>query len=242
MPASSLGAFSVARARRSSATSIESTPPSSASRHVDTAFTHASSTAFRSSSGISHGNTAGFVATKGLSPLPKALTILAFVASASRAFLPFFSNGRSPPDVAAPPEFPCISFSFGISRSRSLSRAATSAFPPRMMSVPRPAMFVAMVTWPARPAWPTISLSRWTFSGLAFSSWYGTPTSSSRSPRNSLCSTLVVPMRTGRPFLCMRVTSVRTAFHFPFSVLKTTSGKSSRLLSRFVGTTRTGRP
>ncbi len=41
------------------------------------------------------------------------------------------------------------------------AQAKASGFPPRMMSVPRPAMFVAIVTAPRRPAWATISASRW---------------------------------------------------------------------------------
>ena len=45
-----------------------------------------------------------------------------------------------------------------------------------MMSVPRPAMLVAMVTAPALPAWAIISASRSTFSGLAFSKLWGIPT------------------------------------------------------------------
>mmetsp|Transcript_5008 Transcript_5008/g.20066 ORF Transcript_5008/g.20066 Transcript_5008/m.20066 type:complete len:279 (-) Transcript_5008:1683-2519(-) len=47
--------------------------------------------------------------------------------------------------------------------NRSLSkydRHKPAAFPPRTMSVPRPAMFVAIVTALARPAWLTISASR----------------------------------------------------------------------------------
>ena len=44
--------------------------------------------------------------------------------------------------------------------SCSLAQAIVSGLPPRMMSVPRPAMFVAMVTAPLRPAWATISASR----------------------------------------------------------------------------------
>ena len=51
--------------------------------------------------------------------------------------------------------------------------AMNSALPPRMMSVPRPAMLVAMVTAPLRPLLLTISLSFSTFSGLAFSSRNG---------------------------------------------------------------------
>ena len=45
-----------------------------------------------------------------------------------------------------------------------------SELPPSRMSVPRPAMLVAMVTAPLRPDWATVSDSRSTFSGLAFSS------------------------------------------------------------------------
>ncbi len=39
-------------------------------------------------------------------------------------------------------------------------RVMNSALPPSRMSVPRPAMLVAMVTMPRRPAWATISASR----------------------------------------------------------------------------------
>jgi hypothetical protein len=56
----------------------------------------------------------------------------------------------------------------GIRNSRNLSLAMNSALPPRMMSVPRPAMFVAIVTDPNRPLWETISASLSAFSGLAF--------------------------------------------------------------------------
>ncbi len=44
--------------------------------------------------------------------------------------------------------------------SCSWAQAIVSALPPRMMSVPRPAMLVAMVTALLRPAWATISASR----------------------------------------------------------------------------------
>ena len=54
-------------------------------------------------------------------------------------------------------------------------RRASPGLPPRMMSVPRPAMLVAMVTAPMRPAWATISASRAAYSGLAFSSSCLTP-------------------------------------------------------------------
>ena len=48
-----------------------------------------------------------------------------------------------------------------------------SGLPPRMMSVPRPAMLVAIVTAPRRPAWATISASRSWY--LAFKTWCGIP-------------------------------------------------------------------
>ena len=44
-----------------------------------------------------------------------------------------------------------------------------------MISVPRPAMLVAMVTEPLRPAWATISDSRSTFSGRALRILWGMP-------------------------------------------------------------------
>ncbi len=49
-------------------------------------------------------------------------------------------------------------------RSRSTSSASTSGLPPSRMSVPRPAMFVAMVTAPTRPACAMMCASRsWFF-------------------------------------------------------------------------------
>ena len=60
----------------------------------------------------------------------------------------------------------------GIRASRTFKRAMNSELPPSRMSVPRPAMLVAMVTMPLRPACATISASRSTFSGLAFSTWH----------------------------------------------------------------------
>ena len=57
------------------------------------------------------------------------------------------------------------SYSSGVSsgvrpRSRSAWSAANSGLPPSMMSVPRPAMLVATVTAPLRPAAATIAASR----------------------------------------------------------------------------------
>ena len=58
----------------------------------------------------------------------------------------------------------------GTRRARaSVTLAMPLADPPSKMSVPRPAMLVATVTAPRRPACATISLSRSTFSGRALS-------------------------------------------------------------------------
>ncbi len=68
--------------------------------------------------------------------------------------------------------------------------------PPSRMSVPRPAMLVATVMAPLRPAWATMSASRaW---NLALRTECFIPRASSRRPRCSEFSTLVVPTRMGR--------------------------------------------
>lgn len=66
-------------------------------------------------------------------------------------------------------------FYLGIRNSRTFSLAMKSGLPPRIMSVPRPAIFVAIVTDPIRPLWETISASLSAFSGFAFRTW-NTPT------------------------------------------------------------------
>ena len=73
-----------------------------------------------------------------------------------------------------------------------------SGLPPSRMSVPRPAMLVAMVIAPLRPAWATISAS---FSWyLAFSTTCLTPFFFSSSESRSDFSTDVVPTSTGCRF------------------------------------------
>ena len=123
----------------------------------------------------------------------------------------------------------------GIKYSRSFNRAIYSELPPRIMSVPRPAMLVAIVTAPLRPAWAIISASRSTFSGLALSNSWGISISLRSRLRSSDFSTLVVPTNTGLPFSCISAHSLAIAPHFPGSVLNTISDKSSRLLIRLVG-------
>ena len=66
-----------------------------------------------------------------------------------------------------------------------------------MMSVPRPAMFVAIVTAPSLPACATISASfSWC---LALSTLCGTPCLRSRDEMYSLFSMEIVPTSTGWP-------------------------------------------
>ena len=172
-------------------------------------------------------------------------SIFAVSAESSHGYKPSLTAHLFPPDLARFPFFSkAISPSSGMttrcmSDSRTRRRAMNSALPPKRISVPRPAMLVAIVTAPLRPDCATISDSRSTFSGLALSNSYGMPSSSRSSAICSERSTEVVPTSTGRPFLCMREISLRTAFHLPVSERKTTSVESSRETGRFVGTTAT---
>ncbi len=80
------------------------------------------------------------------------------------------------------------------------------------MSVPRPAMLVAMVTAPGAPAWATISAScSWK---RAFSTSCGTRFCFSSALMCSLFSMLVVPTSTGWPRLRVSSISLATASYF----------------------------
>ena len=108
------------------------------------------------------------------------------------------------------------------------------------MSVPRPAMFVAIVTAPRWPAWATISASRsWC---LALSTTCGMPRLSSSLERCSELSIEAVPTSTGRPFPCSASISSTTASHFSRIVRKMTSGYSLRRSGLLVGISMTSRP
>ena len=86
-----------------------------------------------------------------------------------------------------------------------------------MMSVPRPAMLVATVTEPRRPACATIAASRaWFF---AFSTSCRTPFLASSRERYSLFSTLVVPTSTGWPFSWRSTMSSTTCVELRLLVL-----------------------
>jgi preprotein translocase subunit SecA len=86
--------------------------------------------------------------------------------------------------------------------------ARNSALPPSMTSVPRPAMLVATVTEPTRPAWATIAASRAWFFALSTSCLM--PRLARSLERYSLFSTLVVPTSTGWPDWWRRAMSSTT--------------------------------
>src|SRR5215467_2657736 len=94
--------------------------------------------------------------------------------------------------------------------------AMNSGLPPSMMSVPRPAMLVATVTAPLRPAWATMAASRSWF--LAFSTSCGTPRRLSSRDSTSDFSTLVVPTRTGWPTSYRSTRSSATASNLACAV------------------------
>ncbi len=91
-----------------------------------------------------------------------------------------------------------------------------SGLPPSRMSVPRPAMLVAMVTVPRRPAWATISASCAWY--LAFSTTCLMPRRLSIAEIFSDFSMLTVPTSTGRPFFCCSVMSATMASYFSVAV------------------------
>mmetsp|Transcript_5011 Transcript_5011/g.20084 ORF Transcript_5011/g.20084 Transcript_5011/m.20084 type:complete len:237 (+) Transcript_5011:909-1619(+) len=138
---SSVGAFSHANERRSSASSAST----DRSPHAEDAASTASERSFSASEESSHGYKPSLTRHLSAPPPPRR----------------FFSNAMSPSSGIT---------TRGISRSRTRRRAMNSALPPSRMSVPRPAMLVAMVTRPLRPDCATISDSRSTFSGLALRS------------------------------------------------------------------------
>ncbi len=104
-----------------------------------------------------------------------------------------------------------------------------------LISVPRPAMFVEIVTAPNRPAAATSSASRSSLRALSTS--HGTPAVASREARSSDSFTEPVPTSTGRPVACAEAISETSASTFSVRVLKTRSGRSTRRTGSTVGTT-----
>ena len=94
-----------------------------------------------------------------------------------------------------------------------------SGLPPSLMSTPRPAMLVAIITAPTRPAWAMTSPSRSACSGFAFSTACSMPWRFSSSESISETSTEIVPTSAGCPRSCRSATSFTTAFHLLTFVL-----------------------
>ena len=111
---------------------------------------------------------------------------------------------------------------------------------PSVISVPRPAMFVAIVTMPIWPASATISASfSWC---LAFNTLCGTPERNNISESSSDWVIDVVPIKIGWP-VWWRSTALRTtARYLAAFVLKIWSGKSIRANGLFGGIGNTSKP
>ena len=84
-----------------------------------------------------------------------------------------------------------------------------SGLPPSLMSTPRPAMLVAIVTAPGRPASAIVAPSRSANSGLALSTVCGTPILRRRAESSSETSTEIVPTSTGWPLVVARLDLAR---------------------------------
>ena len=97
-----------------------------------------------------------------------------------------------------------------------------AGLPPSTMSVPRPAMLVAIVTLPLCPACATIPASRsW---NLALRTSCLMPRRLRSVPSTSDFSTDTVPTRIGRPALVISSISSMTALNLLTSFLNTRSG------------------
>ena len=98
-----------------------------------------------------------------------------------------------------------------------MSDAMPAGLPPSWMSVPRPAMLVAIVTVPDRPAWATTSDSRSCCFALSVSCLM--PRRLSSVDRTSLFSTDTVPTSTGRPAVVISSISSMRALNLLVSFL-----------------------
>ena len=107
-------------------------------------------------------------------------------------------------------------------RPRPAPASSASSEPPSTMSVPRPAMLVAMVTAPGRPAWATMCASR--SCCLALSTSCGMPASCSCSESSSETSIEVVPTSTGWPRSWQSRISSTTARYLPARLRNTQVG------------------
>ena len=114
--------------------------------------------------------------------------------------------------MCKPPEFKTISWLCSHSAFKRASSSAVGSailasvafqLPPSKISVPRPAMFVAMVTARGEPAWAIISASR--SCCFAFNTSCVMPASLNLSDRISDASMVAVPIKIGAtPASCTR--------------------------------------
>ena len=127
-----------------------------------------------------------------------------------------------------------------LSVPRTFNPPASLTPSPSLISVPLPAIFVAIVTIPNSPACEIISAS---FSWyLALSTWCLIPFFFNNDEMYSDFSTLAVPTRTGWPLLCASITSSTIASYFPFAFLYIISCLSTLATGLFVGITITSKP
>ena len=127
-----------------------------------------------------------------------------------------------------------------IPRLSQCSSSSSRVNRPSLMSVPRPAMFVAIITAPIWPAFSTMCASR--SCCLALSTSCLMPYFRvSICPSISLFSTLVVPTRIGLPASWNDLISSTIASHLSFSRRNIRSSKSRRTTGLLVGIDTTSR-
>ena len=117
----------------------------------------------------------------------------------------------------------------------TLSILASSAcqLPPKIISVPRPAMLVAIVTALGLPACAIISASRSCCLALRTLCWM--PSCVSNSESTSLASMVAVPTKIGACFSWIRLISRMMPWYLPILLRKIWSSRSIRWIGLWVG-------
>ena len=110
-----------------------------------------------------------------------------------------------------------VSFCASLSDASCLTASmSVSGLPPSTISVPRPAILVAMVITPGRPACAITCASR--SCCLAFNTWCSSLSAFNKCEINSEFSIEVVPTKTGWPRCWQSLMSKITAAYFSFVV------------------------
>ena len=155
----------------------------------------------------------------------------------------------SVPTICSPPApitASCLFCQSALTRSTSSSvgldilSSSASKLPPRTISVPRPAILVAIVTAPGRPASATTSASR--SCCFALSTLWLMPRRLSSADKSSELSIDAVPTNTGWPRSMQSTTSSTMALYFSGNVRNIRSLRSSLTIGLCVGTTTTSSP